>query len=200
MGAPSRYRVPTAPPAGTRRPGTAYIPTAFASRPSHLRRCRRPRCARARAPPTRRATYYGSDAWSIHSGSCGYGQLAEDVGTGWDIAALNDKAHDYKGSCGKCKEVRCRSRDFQDGYGAWLDRKGMCWNEDASLVVMITDTCPVRRRPGQGRPTAAARPWRHRPPRARARGGCWPAGRSSARPRRAPPLLPSPPPLSCWLL
>ena len=27
-------------------------------------------------------------------------QLAEDVGTGWDVAALNDAAWDYKGSCG----------------------------------------------------------------------------------------------------
>ena len=48
----------------------------------------------------RRATFYGVDAWSIHKGSCGYGQLAEDVGTGWDVAALSDAAHDFKGSCG----------------------------------------------------------------------------------------------------
>jgi hypothetical protein len=28
------------------------------------------------------ATYYGTDAWNIHQGSCGYGQLAPDRGTG----------------------------------------------------------------------------------------------------------------------
>ena len=51
-------------------------------------------------PTHRRATHYGTDGWSIHKGSCGYGQLAEDVGTGWDIAALSDSVGDYKGSCG----------------------------------------------------------------------------------------------------
>jgi hypothetical protein len=51
-------------------------------------------------PPHRRSTFYGGDAWSIHSGSCGYGQLAEDVGTGWDVAALADAAYDFRGSCG----------------------------------------------------------------------------------------------------
>jgi hypothetical protein len=29
-----------------------------------------------------RATHYGEDAWSIHKGSCGYGQLAQNRGTG----------------------------------------------------------------------------------------------------------------------
>lgn len=89
-----------------------------------------------------RATFYGTDAWSIHTGSCGYGQLAEDVGTGWDVAALTDSAWDYKGSCGKCKEVRCTGVGFKDGYGAYLDRTEVCYNPDASVVVMITDTCP----------------------------------------------------------
>lgn len=205
-------------------------------------------CARARRaliPPTRltlaapprpapgsRATFYGTDAWSIHAGSCGYGQLAEDVGTGWDVAALSDAVYDYKGSCGcaralaggtaaalfpacrsacparsgqarhgqpalrqcparticggcvrfragtvvlhggclcpcwapappghplthpthppshpsrprsKCKEVRCKASGLKDGYGAWLDRAGVCFDTSASVVVMITDTCP----------------------------------------------------------
>ncbi|KAI8470465.1 MAG: RlpA-like double-psi beta-barrel-protein domain-containing protein-containing protein [Monoraphidium minutum] len=89
-----------------------------------------------------RATYYGTDGWSIHSGSCAYGQLSEDVGTGWDIAALHDVAADYKGSCGKCKEVRCKATNFKDGYGAVLERAGVCYDPTASTVVMIVDTCP----------------------------------------------------------
>ena len=28
-----------------------------------------------RAPAPSRATFYGVDAWSIHKGSCGYGQV-----------------------------------------------------------------------------------------------------------------------------
>lgn len=30
---------------------------------------------------------------------------------------------------------------FKDGYGAWLDRYD-CYNDYASVVVMVTDTCP----------------------------------------------------------
>lgn len=91
---------------------------------------------------TSRSTYYGTDAWSIHTGSCGYGYLAGDVGTGWDIAALSDSSPDYRGSCGKCKEVKCLPGNFADGYGAWLDRSNVCYNPQASVVVMVTDTCP----------------------------------------------------------
>jgi hypothetical protein len=93
-------------------------------------------------PSLHTTTTTNTDAWSIHSGSCGYGQLAEDVGTGWDVAALSDAAWDYKGSCGKCKEVRCKPMGFNDGYGAWLDRTNVCYDTSASVVVMITDTCP----------------------------------------------------------
>jgi hypothetical protein len=32
--------------------------------------------------------------------------------------------------------------DFADGYGQWLERKDVCYSRYASLVVMITDTCP----------------------------------------------------------
>jgi hypothetical protein len=30
----------------------------------------------------------------------------------------------------------------QDGYGSWLDRKGVCKDSSASVVVTVTDTCP----------------------------------------------------------
>ena len=42
----------------------------------------------------------------------------------------------------KCKEVRCKHFNFRDGYGAFLDRSSVCFDEAASVVVMITDTCP----------------------------------------------------------
>lgn len=64
------------------------------------------------------------------------------MGTGWDVAALADAAWDFQGSCGKCKEVKCKPTNFNDGYGAWLDRANVCYDTEASVVVMITDTCP----------------------------------------------------------
>ena len=42
----------------------------------------------------------------------------------------------------KCKEVKCKNFNFNDGYGQFLDRSGVCFDENKSLVVMITDTCP----------------------------------------------------------
>ncbi|KAI8469892.1 MAG: RlpA-like double-psi beta-barrel-protein domain-containing protein-containing protein [Monoraphidium minutum] len=91
---------------------------------------------------TGRATFYGTDAWNIHEGSCQYGYLDRNVGTGWDIAAISDLAHDYGNSCGKCKEVRCKPSNFADGYGQWLERTNVCYNDYSSVVVMVTDTCP----------------------------------------------------------
>jgi len=89
-----------------------------------------------------RATFYGVDGWDIHQGSCGYGYLDANVGTGHDVAAISDTAWDYKGSCGKCKEVRCKPAGFRDGYGEWLDRNNVCYDTSASVVVTITDSCP----------------------------------------------------------
>jgi hypothetical protein len=31
---------------------------------------------------------------------------------------------------------------FADGYGQWLDRNNVCYNDYSSLVIMVTDTCP----------------------------------------------------------
>jgi hypothetical protein len=42
----------------------------------------------------------GTDAWSIHRGSCMFGYLAYNRATGWDVTAISDRAGDYKGSCG----------------------------------------------------------------------------------------------------
>ncbi|KAF6254548.1 RlpA-like double-psi beta-barrel-protein domain-containing protein-containing protein [Scenedesmus sp. NREL 46B-D3] len=89
-----------------------------------------------------RATFYGKDGWSIHTGSCGYGYMDENAGTGWDVAAASDSNKDWKDSCGTCKEVRCKEMWFKDGYGQKLERETICYDPAASLVVTITDTCP----------------------------------------------------------
>jgi hypothetical protein len=108
--------------------------------------CNLPNCrALYCSPPhstTTGATFYGKDGWSIHTGSCMFGYLDETAGTGWDTAAISDAAWDYSGSCGKCKEVKCKATGFRDGYGQWLDRKDACFDTSASVVVTITDTCP----------------------------------------------------------
>ena len=42
----------------------------------------------------------------------------------------------------KCKEVKCKNFNFNDGYGSFLDRSSVCFDENKSVVVMVTDTCP----------------------------------------------------------
>jgi len=42
----------------------------------------------------------GTDAWSIHKGSCMYGYLDYQRATGWDVVAVSDRAPDFQGSCG----------------------------------------------------------------------------------------------------
>jgi hypothetical protein len=32
--------------------------------------------------------------------------------------------------------------NFRDGYGQNLDRSSVCFDEGASVTVMVTDTCP----------------------------------------------------------
>eukprot|EP01023_Acetabularia_acetabulum_P026733 TRINITY_DN2534_c0_g1_i1.p2 TRINITY_DN2534_c0_g1~~TRINITY_DN2534_c0_g1_i1.p2 ORF type:complete len:196 (+),score=29.58 TRINITY_DN2534_c0_g1_i1:101-688(+) len=91
-----------------------------------------------------RATYYGNEPWwwTIHYGSCGYGYLCKDEVTGWDVAALPDAHPEYWGSCGRCYEVQCNPTWFSDGYGASIDRSHACRDQESSVVVQITDTCP----------------------------------------------------------
>ena len=55
---------------------------------------------------------------------------------------MSDANYDFRGSCGKCKEVKCGAFDFKDGYGTTLERRNNCYNTEASVVVQITDTCP----------------------------------------------------------
>lgn len=37
-------------------------------------------------------------------------------------------------SCGQCKEVKCKGMNFADGYGQWLERTNVCYNNYASVV------------------------------------------------------------------
>ncbi|GMH41672.1 hypothetical protein BSKO_09582 [Bryopsis sp. KO-2023] len=91
-----------------------------------------------------RATFYGDQPWlwDINKGSCGYGQLDPNKGTGWDIAAMPDGHYEYSGSCGRCYEVKCKPSTFRDNYGNTLDRNGACRDANKVLKVTITDTCP----------------------------------------------------------
>jgi hypothetical protein len=100
-----------------------------------------------------RATFYGTDAWNIFEGSCGYGWLDRRIGTGWDIAALSDTAPDAKTGCGKCKEVRCRQASFADGYGQWLERSNVCYDSSQSVVSIAVIAAA---RISQAWPSAAA--------------------------------------------
>ncbi len=38
--------------------------------------------------------------------------------------------------------MRCANIDFKDGYGATLPRSSACYDSEASVVVIVTDTCP----------------------------------------------------------
>ncbi|GMH36716.1 hypothetical protein BSKO_04589 [Bryopsis sp. KO-2023] len=53
---------------------------------------------------TGRATFYGI-WWSIHTGSCGYGNIDYWQGTGWDVAAIPDSHYEYNWSCGCCGDM-----------------------------------------------------------------------------------------------
>lgn len=90
-----------------------------------------------------RATFYGDRGYfSLHEGSCGFGNIDYHQGTGWDVAALPDSHHEYEGSCGHCYEVKCEPMIFKDNYGNILDRKDACYENNKTVLVTITDTCP----------------------------------------------------------
>ncbi|KAL0029567.1 hypothetical protein WJX79_004717 [Trebouxia sp. C0005] len=89
-----------------------------------------------------RATFYGTDGWSIHQGSCGFYYIFQSEPLGWDVAAMSDANPLYPGSCGSCFEVKCNPISFTDGNGQEYDRTSACYNPDQSVVFRITDTCP----------------------------------------------------------
>ena len=72
-----------------------------------------------------RATYYGTDAWSIHTGECGFGYICpqrwtggpQGLAEGWDVAAISDHSNLDTGSqCGcvaAALRLRCTSNFLQ---------------------------------------------------------------------------------------
>jgi hypothetical protein len=48
----------------------------------------------------------------------------------------------FQGSCGRCYEIACNPTSFKDNYGEYIDRGSVCYDSSASVVVMITDSCP----------------------------------------------------------
>jgi hypothetical protein len=42
-------------------------------------------------------------------------------------------------TCRKCIEVACVDKDFNDGYGEKMYRKGMCYDEKKTVIVKIVD-------------------------------------------------------------
>ncbi|MEW5307321.1 MAG: hypothetical protein WDW36_009727 [Sanguina aurantia] len=91
-----------------------------------------------------RATFYGGvgDPWTIHDGSCGYGYIDSNVGTGDFVCAASDCNPDFGGSCGRCYEVKCDSGFVHDNYGQSFDRSNMCHDTTESVVVQVIDSCP----------------------------------------------------------
>lgn len=97
-----------------------------------------------------RATFFGRDAWSLHTGSCGFGfccpnRWSNELVSGWDLTAISDKNPLWNGmqgsQCGQCLEVQCQSKVVTDATGAVMDRTGLCKDESTSVKVKITDTC-----------------------------------------------------------
>lgn len=89
-----------------------------------------------------RATYFGADAWSIHKGSCGFGDQFPDVYPGVHVLAPSDRSSLFANSCGKCFEVKCRQEPYTDGYGGVFDNANQCHNTTQSLVARVVDACP----------------------------------------------------------
>lgn len=54
---------------------------------------------------------------------------------------MNDGNSAYKGSCGKCFEMKCNPGVFTDGYGKAIKRDKDCKSMEP-LIITITDTCP----------------------------------------------------------
>ncbi len=65
-----------------------------------------------------RATYYGTDAWSIHTGECGFGYICpqrwtggpQGLAEGWDVAAISDHSNLDTGSQCGCVAAALRLR------------------------------------------------------------------------------------------
>lgn len=81
---------------------------------------------------------------SIHQGSCMFGNIDGNKGTGWDIAAISDKASDYAGGASS-QEAECspQPRTIQDGarttcnYPLSLSEIMLAWQEEVFLRCLL---------------------------------------------------------------
>ncbi|KAK9823804.1 hypothetical protein WJX72_005620 [[Myrmecia] bisecta] len=89
-----------------------------------------------------RATFYGHDGYDINKGSCGFGKLDPNTGTGLRVGAISDKDPDFTGACGRCYEAKCNPMDFTDANGKVLTGMGVCYDTNSTIVFRVTDTCP----------------------------------------------------------
>jgi hypothetical protein len=79
-----------------------------------------------------RSTYFGTDAWTINIGSCQYGYLSKDVGTGWDVA----------GEPTAWPAVRQRA-DGGDRFPMWCPRARRAERHEPSVFPGLTRSQPL---------------------------------------------------------
>jgi hypothetical protein len=49
--------------------------------------------------------------------------------------------HTQPPCCRECYEVRCKDKNFRDGFGETLKREDACLDASASVIVKIVDRC-----------------------------------------------------------
>ncbi|GMH37179.1 hypothetical protein BSKO_05052 [Bryopsis sp. KO-2023] len=69
-----------------------------------------------------RATFYGI-WWSLHTGSCGYGNIDYWQGTGWDVAAIPDAHYEYNWSCGYLENRHHLGRKLKENNNPFGEKK-----------------------------------------------------------------------------
>lgn len=106
-----------------------------------------------------RATFYGTDAWAVHGGECGFDFICptrwtNQLQSGLDVVAVSDsfRAKDQglyqpggrfgtNQKCGQCLEIKCRDATVPDNFGNTYQRTGLCLTTKA-VKVKIVDLCP----------------------------------------------------------
>ncbi|KAJ9525540.1 hypothetical protein QJQ45_003087 [Haematococcus lacustris] len=87
-----------------------------------------------------RGTWFDVQDGDLRTANCHF--RWDQVRTGKYIGAFSDTNPMFRGSCGKCIELRCQNADFKDGFGQTLDRKNACKDPKRSIFVTIADACP----------------------------------------------------------
>ncbi|KAJ9525881.1 hypothetical protein QJQ45_009241 [Haematococcus lacustris] len=87
-----------------------------------------------------RGTWFDVQDGDLRTANCHF--RWDQVRTGKYIGAFSDTNPMFRGSCGKCIELRCQNADFKDGFGQTLNRKNACKDPKRSIFVTIADACP----------------------------------------------------------